>query len=344
MEVAARAAGAIVVQPAPAEEDTDGIAADAPAFTHTAFSLEGHGSAATAVAFLQSAPLLLSASADRTALLWDLADEELPAVLALRGARAALTDIALLEERCAAALSDARGELHVHDLAGGERIARIRAHDRVPCNSVVALGAHELASAGNDGTLRVWDLRTRMRALQPALELSRGPPLLALAHVRDRALVAAGLAGAVRMHDARSAAAPSVLLTRHDGLVAGLAAGPTGAAVASLGADGLRISDARALPGPGGRARAHDAAPLVPFEPRLPRVAWRGHAIVAGAADGVLRVWSAADDELKALFAHPMRAAPLNAVDIHHQLDVVASAAEDGSVHLAPLGAVIAQL
>lgn len=344
MQVSEAQSHAIVVRPvldvAPEScTSTD----DAPAFTRTGYALEAHKRPVTSVSFLRTAPLLLTASADRSALLWDLKEERLPAVLALRAAKAALTDAALLESHCLAALCDASGEIHLHQLADGKRVARMKSAIRTTCNAVSAIDEHLVACVANDKSLCVWDVREHRKSVLQAVVSC---PALDVANVREGVIATAALDGAIRLHDLRSIAAP-MCITRHQGHAVAVAGDQHGARIVSQGADGVRLCDVRAYTGvPTAKQRllAHDNTSVVPFEARLPRVAWSQHGVATAGADGILRVWNTADETLELVCEHEKRAAPLSDVAFHPTFDAIATAAEDGSVHLSPVGVNIASL
>lgn len=334
-------------QPIPAAKES-GLA-----FAKARFALEAHKGPVSALRFFSNSNLLLSASADRSALVWDLESDEFHAVLALRGAKKALTDGVIIEERCEAALSDSSGEIHLHDLSDGTRTGRLRekgTKNLAACHALVCLGVNEIASACSDGAVRLWDVRESCnRGASRTLKLGgvegkRGAPILSIDLVRENILTTGSLNGAVRLIDIRGDHTESEIVACHKGMVSGVCVGEHGGGVASLGEDGIRITDSRGFVGKKKRERAHVTGAQAQFDVNLGRIAWRGNAVVASSADGILRCMNVDGIETEIVAVHDRRAAPLTAVAIHHSVDGVASGAEDGSIHLAPVGIAIEEL
>ncbi|AGA89088.1 WD40 repeat-containing protein [Thioflavicoccus mobilis 8321] len=142
-----------------------------------------------------------------------------------------------------------------------------------------------LASAGNDGSLRLWDA-----ASGAPLWLARGHEgsVLSCAFSPDGArLASAGSDGSLRLWDAASGA-PLWLARGHEGSVSSCAFSPDGARLASAGSDGsLRLWDA-ASGAPLWLARGHEGSVWsCAFSPDGARLASAGY-------DGSLRLWDAA--------------------------------------------------
>lgn len=330
------AASSIVVRAAAEPSPTAPAFADAPAFALDSFELQGHKAAATCLSFVSDGAYLLTGSADRQALLWDLRDEDLPAVLVLTGARAAITSLAVQPALVAAALATADGDVLLHDLSTGERTVRLRAISKAASNDVAAVDEHCLLVAGNDARLRLWDVRARR---SPSASVELPCPVTAVAGLGGHRAVSGALDGRVRLHDLRrlsSSSSPETLAS-HEGHVAGTSARPDGGLLATVGGDGVRVTDARPFAGGGDRARAVCAGADVRFEPRRVRPAWGGeHCVAVGGADGVVRLWDARDGTL--LSTHSARAGAVNDVAFHPEMDVVAAAADDCMVRIGPAG------
>ena len=144
-----------------------------------------------------------------------------------------------------------------------------------------------LATAGGDGTVRIWDARTGQQQQQLTGHTGRGGQVLAVAYAPDGATLAtAGGDGTVRIWDARTGQQQQQL-TGHTGPVNAVAYAPDGATLATAGGDGtVRIWDARTgqqqhqLTGHTGQVLAVAYAP-------------DGATLATGGGDGTVRIWDA---------------------------------------------------
>lgn len=319
-----------------------------PSFTESSFLLEGHKGAITSLNFLApETNLLLSTSSDRTALLWDLSDESLPAVLCLKGTKKPFTAAVVLSERCEAVLADPYGTLYVYDLSDGTRISRCQNGRNVPVHQLVTFGEHLVACACGDGGVRIWDMREPAKhGPAQTLVLDDKSAVLALTvPIRTHQLGTGSLSGAVRVLDVRSGTdSTAEILHTHRGLVSGVCAGEGGGGIAALAEDGISILDSRPFrPNDNNssegreRVRIADAA-RANFEVSLPRIDWKEAAVVSSSSDGILRCWAVEGTDADLVAVHERRAAPLTSIAIHPTLSAVASGAEDGTIHLSPIG------
>ncbi len=179
-----------------------------------------------------------------------------------------------------------------------------------------------LASAGYDGTVRLWDPATHTELAT----LTGHDSVRAVAFSPDgRTLASAGYDGTVRLWDV-AARAELATLTGHDGGVLGVAFSPDGRALASAGDDGtVRLWDVAA------RAElatlsGHDGWVLgVAFSPY-------GRALASAGFDGSVRLWDvAARAELATLPGHTDA---VWGVAFSPDGRALASASLDGSVRL----------
>nr|WP_249731943.1 TIR domain-containing protein [Roseococcus sp. SDR] len=157
-------------------------------------------------------------------------------------------------------------------------------HDGPVLACAFAPDGTRLASAGDDGTLRIWDVRSGSRLLTLHGHLDW---VLACAFAPDGTrLASAGSGGTLRIWDAHSGVA-LLTLRGNEGMARGCAFAPDGTRLASAGDDGtLRIWDAQS----GGELltlRGHEDGVLAcAFAPDGTRLASAGH-------DGTLQIWDA---------------------------------------------------
>lgn len=120
--------------------------------------LEGHDSAAQAVAYAPKGSLLASGSADKTVKLWNL--DTLDLMRTYRGHRDFVTALAFAPDGKTLAAAGLDGVIRLWSTASNRLIRTLRGHkDRVG-GLAFAPGGEALASASEDGTLRLWDLKS----------------------------------------------------------------------------------------------------------------------------------------------------------------------------------------
>jgi WD40 repeat protein len=159
-----------------------------------------------------------------------------------------------------------------------------------------------LASAGQDGTVRLWDVATgkeRTVINRGEKNTDRSRTVYALAFAPDGKTLASGEYEAVRLWEVATGKAKGAL-TAHSGYLRALAYSPDGASLASACDRGeLRFWDISS-----GKLKAkwdmRHTVECFSFSPD-------GTAVASGDDDGLIRIWDSAKGELKRTFNHQER-------------------------------------
>jgi WD40 repeat protein len=165
-----------------------------------------------------------------------------------------------------------------------ERIAIVRGHDGPVAAVASTAGGRTLASAGRDGTVRLWDVRTR-RPIGRPLRGHAGAVAGVAVTRNGRTLASAGRDGTVRLWDVRTRR-PLDVLTGHVAAVSDVAFSPDGSTLASASEDGtVRLWDVR--------TRVLLGEPLDDHEAPVSDVAFSPDGTLASAGeDESVRLWN----------------------------------------------------
>lgn len=314
--------------------------------------LRGHGGTVHSVAFQPAGPpgrvrgrrttlppvsrdpgagaqrLLLSASGDGTALLWDAASGEL--LRPLDGSAAGAPAEAALQVRCLAVSPDgdllaaggADGALRLWDAARGRLLRELRGHEGGILCAAFSPGGEVLATGGADHAVCLWD--PQQGELLDRLE-GHGGDVTALAFSPDGYLLASGSAdGSVRLREAQG------------GLTLRTLSGPAPVTQALFTPDGRRV----AVAGSDGALRLWEVAggpPVAVLQKHLSRVtalamSSDGRLLASAGDDQLVRIWDAQSGRaMHAMWGH---LDGISALAFSPDGEVLASAGWDRAVRL----------
>jgi eukaryotic-like serine/threonine-protein kinase len=144
---------------------------------HRSAQLTGHTGVVSSVSFSGDGRLLVSASADRTVRIWDVASSKCISVLT--GHTDAIFAAVFHPDGKRLASAGRDRSILLWDLASGQEVARLEAHTNYVFSLAFSPDGTSLASGSGDGTVRIWDsespamrLHTRRQAeaLRPEAE------------------------------------------------------------------------------------------------------------------------------------------------------------------------------
>ena len=274
----------------------------------------GHTGAISALAFSVDGGALASASKDKTIGLWTLGATEIVNTFSVTGHTNAVTSVTWLKDQFATSSADQT--VAVWDAATGARTRRFIGHSAIVNDVSAARGdAPLVASASDDGSVRVWDARTR----RSVFAVTGAHPLLAVALSADgSSFFCAGTEGYVRAYELRGGggadAVASMELAGHSDTILSLALSNAGTHLLSFSLDNsLRSWDVRPF-AVGGRAVHVYSGATNSFELNRIGCAWspEDDRVASGSADKLARVWDV--DSTLLLSALPGHGAAVTAV------------------------------
>lgn len=226
------------------------------------------------------------------------------------------------------------------DLTTGQRIRRLRAHREI-INSIDrtlagGAGVELLASASDDGTVRVWEGGDE-GGKDPVAVFELGCPATCVAWSADGATIyAGGLDNVIHVLDLRKQEEVSVL-SGHVDTPTGLVISPNGSYLLSPSFSSQTIiHDIRPFaPSPNRVHRVLTGAPAG-FENTLLRGAWSredgGRRVAVGGADRTVTIWDV--ESSKILYKLPGHKGTVTAVDFHPKEPIILTASKDGTMLL----------
>ncbi|KIH86881.1 Prp8 binding protein [Sporothrix brasiliensis 5110] len=298
--------------------------------------LTGHGDEVFCAKFDPAGHLLASGSMDRSILLWrTYGDCENYGVLT--GHRSAVLD--LQWSRDADILFSASADTHLAswDLTTGARIRRYVGHEEaVNALDISKRGEEILYSGSDDGSLGIWDPRTKNAADYIQTDF----PITAVAIAEaGHELYAGGIDNDIKVWDVRKQAVVYTL-HGHQDTVTSLRVSPDSQSLLSFSMDATaRTWDIRPFAPTERHIRTLDGAqPGV--DKNLTHASWdpQGKRIAAGSGDGTVVVWSS--DNGKLLYKLPGHKGSVNAAEFSpsdEPITLVLSASSDRTLMLGEL-------
>jgi WD40 repeat protein/serine/threonine protein kinase len=307
---------------------------------HKVLTLKGHKAMVTSMSFRPDGKRLASASEDRTVRVWDVGSGK--ELLVLKGHTGGVASVAFSPDGTRLASAGGDGTVRIWDAAYGQEVRTLKRPwdllgfvlgdpDPVVLSAAFSPDSKRMASAGQDGTVRVWDVAggKELLSLKGHTDWATG-----VAYSPDGARVAAaGADHSVRVWDAGSGK-QVLILKGHTSWVSSVAFSPDGKRLASGSWDTtVRVWDATNAKEQF-TLKGHFMVNSVAFSPEGKRL--------AAASDETVQVWDAADGKaLHALKAHTSEAAGV-AFGAHRVTGLafspdgkrLASASNDGTVRV----------
>lgn len=252
--------------------------------------LSGHTGEIFSAKFDPSGNLIASGSMDRTIMLWrTYGDCENYGVL--NGHRGAVLD--LQWSRDSEILFSASADMHLAswDLTSGTRIRRYVGHEEIiNAMDISKRGEELLISGSDDGTIGIWDPRTKNAADYIATEF----PITSVAiSEAGNEIYSGGIDNDIKVWDVRKKAVVYSMLGHQD-TVTGLRVSPDGQQLLSYAMDSTaRTWDIRPFAPAERHIRTFDGATMG-LEKNMIRASWdaAGKKIGVGAGDGTVVIWS----------------------------------------------------
>jgi len=202
--------------------------------------LLGHQGAIHAVAFSPDGTRLASASADKTARVWNLADPKFPELHRVAQQESPFTAVALTVDAGQLLTGTVAGPIIQWDLAAGAALRTLSGHSG-EVTGLVARGG-TLFSSGTDSTVRLWNLENG----QNVRSINHGAAVRCLAVTSDGVTIASGGEDKlIKLWNAVDGAEDGSL-AGHAEAAQTLAFRKNAAWLVSSGADGFRVWDAAA--------------------------------------------------------------------------------------------------
>ena len=252
------------------------------------YLLEPNGASINSARFDPDGRLIVTASADGTARIWNAASGLPTGTVFTQPGRLPLLDASFSPDGALVVTTSAVGRASVWDVTSGALRATITEPDRAHINAAAFSPSGKLVvTADGDGTARIWDATTGKPTGMAIVNPGRAPLHDAEFSPGGRLLLTAGRDGAARTWDARTGRATGFAVTEPRSVTMNDAEfSPDGSMVLTGADDGTaRIWNARS------------GSPLTVFTANgslRAHFSTNGHEVVTASTDGTASIWSVA--------------------------------------------------
>ncbi|CAD7937441.1 unnamed protein product [Amoebophrya sp. A25] len=300
--------------------------------------LIGHGGEVFGCEFSPDGKRLASCSFDNKIFLWNVyGDSENYGCL--EGHANAVLEVHWSKDMSSIYSCSADKSVAVWDAETGQRIKKLKGHSEI-VNSVQCSRSGEpmLCSGGDDGSTKLWDLRTK-RCVHSFDHMYQ---ILAVSFdARTQKIFAASLDDTIRVFDVRTRAEEELyVLKGHTDSITGIDLSPDGEMLISNSMDqSVRIWDVRPhIPYGESRCIGEVRGHLHNYEKNLLRCRWSadGTHFASGSADRNVYVWSANSKQL--VYKLPGHDGSVNDVAFHPREPILCSGSSDKTLFMGELG------
>lgn len=292
--------------------------------------LTGHSAPVFSCKFSPDGQHLLSASHDKSLLLWNVFGE-CKNVLNFKGHSNAVLEVQWASDGEYAFSCSADKTAALWDAQTGARVRQFKGHTDVLNSFSPARDSPTCASGSNDKSARLWD--SRVRVCQSVV--SHPWQVTAVSMGSDGQQLYTGcLDGIVRAYDLRRPDTPQLTLEGHQDVVTSLALSPDGTSLLSNAMDNvIRRWDVKPY-APEDRCSCVFLGAQHGYEKTLLRCSWSasGAQVGAGSADAFVYVWDASTQRIA--YKLPGHAGSVNDVAFHPSQPILASCGNDKQIYL----------
>jgi len=296
--------------------------------------LNGHEGEVYGCEFSQNGRFIATCSHDKSILLWNTFGE-CENFGALKAHTNAVLEVHWSSDGMQVYSCSADKSVQCYDVETGKRIKKMGGHQAIvnSCN-ISREGPNMLVSGGDDGTTKLWDLRTK-RCVHT---YEHQYQILAVTFDKDASRTFAGsLDNTIICYDNRKQD-EEFIMEGHKGSITSVDLSPDGDSLLTNSMDNtIRVWDVRTL-ATGNRQRQQLTGHHHSFEQLLIRSRWSpdGNWIGSGSSDRYLHIWDAKSGQLT--YSLPGHTGSVNDVSFHPLEPIVASASSDRKVYLGELG------